>query len=148
MAPLETVKERVGTAEQPPGPPTVTKSSKRDRDHDTRYGARGRAARRKVRASNVLRAVGHESRRRILRALHEADGPRSCKDLAAPLGKEIGHLAYHYKVLKECGTVEMTGSRPARGALERFYISIVRDNELVALSLKATAEEDQDVRES
>ena len=68
---------------------------------------------------DAAKAVSHPLRVEILKTL---DGkPRSPKSIAAELGQPIGNVSYHVTVLRDLGAVELTGTTPARGAVEHFY---------------------------
>jgi hypothetical protein len=87
--------------------------------------------------------LDHVIRRRILRALHVADAPLSSARLShdqtgALADVSLSTVAYHMKVLVKYGMVEQTGTRPIRGALERFFGSTVADNPVVLSVLSQT----------
>lgn len=96
------------------------------------------------RTQDLITAVGHRDRRRILRILHEAREGRSPNEIAQTLYEPVGRTSYHIKVLKKSGAVALTGTRPARGALEHFYISTVADSKFVMSALTMTAGEDEE----
>jgi DNA-binding transcriptional ArsR family regulator len=70
---------------------------------------------------NLLMALAHPLRRRILRAMagEEALSPRELSDaLEAPLPK----VAYHVRVLAECAAVTLVRTQPVRGSMQHFYL--------------------------
>ena len=69
----------------------------------------------------VLRALNHPIRRRILRAL--VDGTGSATTISQKTGMELSLVSYHLSqvLAKECDIVELVGTVPKRGALEKFY---------------------------
>lgn len=95
-------------------------------------------------SQELLRAVAHPLRRQILRTLHDVGEARSPAELREVYGLPVSHVSYHVKVLRECGAVALTDTRPVRGALEHFYASTVAENESVIAILTSTAEEDKD----
>lgn len=75
--------------------------------------------------TNLLRALRHPLRRRILRAM--ADGePNSPRRLSTVLGQPLSNVSYHVRVLAECGAITPVKTEPARGSVEHFYRSAVR----------------------
>ncbi len=71
--------------------------------------------------TDLLRALCHPLRRRILR--HLADGETvSPRELSADLRQPLGNV----RVLAECGAVKLVKARPAHGSVEHFYRSTVR----------------------
>jgi DNA-binding transcriptional ArsR family regulator len=75
--------------------------------------------------TNLLRALRHPLRRRILRRL--ADGETaSPRELSADLRQPLGNVSYHVRVLAECGAVALVKARPVRGSVEHFYRSTVK----------------------
>lgn len=74
--------------------------------------------------NNLLRALRHPLRRRILRQL--ADGETaSPRELSADLRQPLSNVSYHVRVLAECEAVTLVKARPARGSVEHFYRSTV-----------------------
>jgi len=70
---------------------------------------------------NLLMALTHPLRRRILRAMagEKALSPRELSDaLEAPLPK----VAYHVRVLAECAAVTLVRTQPVRGSMQHFYL--------------------------
>lgn len=60
--------------------------------------------------------------------LEEADdeefrGVISPSDFSYITGKSVAFLAYHVRVLLECGCIELIDQEPRRGAVENFYAS-------------------------
>jgi hypothetical protein len=97
--------------------------------------------------------LDHVIRRRILRVLHISETSFSSAllshDQMGPLSDlSLSTVAYHMKVLARYKMVEQTGTRPMRGALERFYGSAVADNPIVLSVLAQTEELDAPRRAS
>jgi DNA-binding transcriptional ArsR family regulator len=82
-------------------------------------------------------------RRRILRTLHKVGEARSPNELAKAFKISVGHISYHVKILRECRTVALTDTQQRRGAVEHFYASTVRDNDLIVKCLEATRSSDE-----
>jgi DNA-binding transcriptional ArsR family regulator len=73
---------------------------------------------------NLLTALGHPLRRRILRLM--ADGEAiSPRELATALRQPLSNVSYHVRVLADCEAVTLVGTRPARGSMQHFYRSNV-----------------------
>lgn len=69
----------------------------------------------------IIKALGHPLRRRILAALDERTA--SPKELSRTFGEELGVVSYHVRVLRELGMLELTGQQQKRGAIESHYRS-------------------------
>jgi len=67
----------------------------------------------------LLKALRHPTRRRILRAMdEEAVSPCELSDtLEAPLS----NVSYHVRVLADCGAVSLARTKPVRGSMQHFY---------------------------
>lgn len=81
-------------------------SSKRDKDQD------------------LLMALCHPVRRRILRAMPE-DGDASVSpcDLSVALDESLTHLSYHTRVLAKFGAAKLVRTEPLKGPFERHLYS-------------------------
>ena len=97
----------------------------------------------RAKTGDCITAISSPRRRRILRLLHEVDEARSPIEIAKAFGLHVGHVSYHVKVLKECGAVALTDTRPKRGAIEHFYASTVGDNSLIVKLLEDTRADDE-----
>lgn len=91
---------------------------------------------------DLLKALNHPLRRRIIRALHEGDEARSPCQLGRSLHVAVSNVSYHVRVLQDNGLIVLTGRRPVRGSTEHFYASTVAANELAVQLLESTAEGD------
>ncbi len=69
-------------------------------------------------------ALNHPLRITLLTVLTER--PSSPSDLCHELKEPLGTVAYHVRVLRELGQVEIVDEKPVRGALEHFYRAINR----------------------
>ncbi len=72
----------------------------------------------------LLRALGHPLRQQILKLLNEREASPS--QLAAELNVALPKLAYHVRILLDNDAIELTRTRPVRGAVEHFYRAIMR----------------------
>lgn len=71
---------------------------------------------------DLLTALNHPMRRRILRFMtdKEAISPR---EISETLERPLSNVSYHVRVLAECNTVVLVGTRPVRGSMQHFYRS-------------------------
>jgi DNA-binding transcriptional ArsR family regulator len=68
----------------------------------------------------LLAALMHPVRRQILRAM-EAGKAASPRDLAAELGKSLDNIAYHMRVLAECGAMKLVRTEEVAGTTKHVY---------------------------
>jgi hypothetical protein len=93
---------------------------------------------------NVVEAVRHPVRARILEVLHERDmSPvrfvnRGHADFYFGQRPTVSHVAYHFRELVRFGCLEEVSRRPSRGSVETIYRTVVRgefeEEDWVALS--------------
>jgi DNA-binding transcriptional ArsR family regulator len=69
----------------------------------------------------LLKALAHPVRARALTVLNQRVASPS--ELAAEQEEELGYVAYHVRVLRELGMIELVKTRQVRGATEHFYRS-------------------------
>jgi len=74
--------------------------------------------------TNLLRALRHPLRRRILREMADG-GELSPRGLSDRLRQPLSNVSYHVRVLAECRAITLVGTRPARGSVQHFYRSTV-----------------------
>lgn len=67
----------------------------------------------------LAKALSNDIRARALHLI--IAGPSSPKSIAAELGLDVRGVAYHVRVLKRLGCIELAGTRPRRGAVEHIY---------------------------
>jgi predicted transcriptional regulator len=67
----------------------------------------------------LAKALSNSVRARALDLI--AAGPKSPKAIAAELGLDIRGVAYHVRVLKKLGCIELVETQPRRGAVEHIY---------------------------
>jgi DNA-binding transcriptional ArsR family regulator len=93
-------------------------------------------------ANNVLRALNHELRRRIMRLLL-VDRVKvvSPTEVSRRLEVPLSNVSYHFRVLAQSRAVDMTQERPVRGSVKHFYRAnrAVAKMPMVAEVLNATS---------
>jgi DNA-binding transcriptional ArsR family regulator len=94
--------------------------------------------------SAVLVALSHPMRRRILRNLLDRSKPRSPLEMALELEGPLGRIAYHIKVLRRLGAVELIDEQQVGGAAEPLYETTIEDDLPVEMLLEETREEDEE----
>ena len=67
----------------------------------------------------LAKALSNRIRARALELI--ATGPKSPKLIAAELGFDLRSVAYHVRVLKKLGCIELVETLPRRGAVEHVY---------------------------
>lgn len=72
----------------------------------------------------LIKALAHPLRVRILAYMNDREW--SPNEIAEELNEGLSQVSYHIKVLKDYKMIEMTRTRPARGAVEHFYRAIER----------------------
>jgi DNA-binding transcriptional ArsR family regulator len=70
-------------------------------------------------AAVLLKAISHPVRARALAALSQRIASPS--ELAAEQGEVVGYVAYHVRVLRKLGMIELVETRQVRGATQHFY---------------------------
>jgi DNA-binding transcriptional ArsR family regulator len=68
------------------------------------------------------RALAHPLRARALKLF--GDAPQSPNQVARQLGVDVSSLAYHVRVLRKLGCIELVETKQRRGALEHFYRAV------------------------
>lgn len=72
----------------------------------------------------ILKAVSHPMRARALATLHQRVASPS--ELAAEQKVSVPDVAYHVRVLRELGMIQLVSTRQVRGATQHFYRSVVQ----------------------
>lgn len=67
----------------------------------------------------LAKAYVHPLRAKALALI--AEGVASPKQIASRLGVETSNVAYHVRVLRELGCIELVETRQRRGAIEHLY---------------------------
>lgn len=91
----------------------------------------------------LLQALSHPLRRRILRTLHEAGEARSPRELSRVFRAPVSNVSYHVRVLRDKGAIALTDRRPVRGTAEHFYFSVLAENRLAVRLLASSKREDR-----
>lgn len=90
-------------------------------------------------SQKLIAALRHPLRREILRLM--SDGREaSPSEVAEELDQLLSNVAYHVRVLVECGALKPVGKRKARGATQHFY-SWSMEADWARAMLEADAEE-------
>jgi hypothetical protein len=75
-------------------------------------------------AQSLAAIVTHPLRRRIWYSMSER--PISPRELADKLHEPVNDIAYHVRVLRDMGVIELAGTQPVRGATQHFYRAVRR----------------------
>lgn len=94
--------------------------------------------------AELICAIAHPLRRRILRLLHHRGKPAGPAQIAKGLGLPVGTVGYYMRVLQRYGAVEPVGKRQARGAIEHLYDSTIEDDPPIESLLEETREVDEE----
>lgn len=79
-------------------------------------------ARKKDPSQDVLTALQHPLRRRILRHLSRPEhSPLSPREVSEELGHPLSNVSYHIRVLRNCRAVTLVRTKPVRGSVQHFY---------------------------
>jgi DNA-binding transcriptional ArsR family regulator len=93
-----------------------------------------------VKADDLLAALNHPLRRRILRAF-DGEEAISPAELAERLAAPLTTVSYHVRILAGYRALKLVRTKPVRGAVEHFYRSLVdADWALAALSASRGAD--------
>jgi len=69
----------------------------------------------------MLKALSHETRRRIMRAILGKDEVISPRELSEALGQRLSGISYHVRVLAAANAITLDHTEPVRGSSEHFY---------------------------
>jgi DNA-binding transcriptional ArsR family regulator len=81
---------------------------------------------------NLLVALGHPTRRRILREMNGGP-PASPRELAEQMEDSLSNVSYHFRVLADAGALKLVSTRPVRGSTQHFYGITLEDGWAQAL---------------
>jgi len=96
------------------------------------------------RRANLIEAISHPVRRRILRAMGDAGAPSSPAEMAKQLELPAGTVGYHTQVNARLGAVEPEEERIAGVAAERPYrTTIIGDPPIESLLEETRAYDEQ-----
>jgi DNA-binding transcriptional ArsR family regulator len=93
--------------------------------------------------SDAIGALNHAIRRRILRLLHEPNGPRTPSRIAEKLEESLVDVSYHFKVLEAKRVISLVDLVQVRGAVAHVYRSEAANDSLVNKLLDETSEVDE-----
>lgn len=71
--------------------------------------------------AELLVALRHDLRRKILRAMFEEGGAISPRQLSEVLKEPLSNVSYHVRVLADCAAVALVDQKPVRGSMQHFY---------------------------
>jgi len=72
----------------------------------------------------LVKGLAHPLRIQILRAL--GNRVASPSEVAEEIGAPLGNVSYHVRFLARVGLIELTGTKPRRGAVEHYYRAVAR----------------------
>jgi DNA-binding transcriptional ArsR family regulator len=82
-------------------------------------------------AATMRKAItGHETRRRIMKALDQSDSPASPREVAEWLGATLSNVSYHVRVLANCNALTLVHTKAVRGSMQHFYRPSDKSTEL------------------
>jgi len=76
---------------------------------------------------NLLVALGHPTRRRILREM-SGGPPASPRELSERIDDSLSNVSYHFRVLADSGVLKLVSTRPVRGSTQHFYGMALEDD--------------------
>ncbi len=68
---------------------------------------------------DLLNAIGHPLRLRILTAATDQVSPKRLSDMFGDTSVQL--VSYHVRILRDAGLLELTDTAQRRGAIEHFY---------------------------
>jgi DNA-binding transcriptional ArsR family regulator len=74
--------------------------------------------------SNIVKALSHPLRMRILTRLNE--GVASPNEMAKEFQESLPLVSYHVRILRELDCIELVRTTPRRGAIEHHYRALTR----------------------
>jgi DNA-binding transcriptional ArsR family regulator len=74
--------------------------------------------------SNIVKALSHPLRMRILTRLNE--GVASPNEMAKQFEESLPLVSYHVRILRELDCIELVRTTPRRGAIEHHYRALTR----------------------
>lgn len=70
---------------------------------------------------SLLKGLGHEKRRAVLRVIAKSGDHLSPVKVSRLMDVPLNDVAYHVRVLEQCGALALIDTRQVRGATEHFY---------------------------
>lgn len=96
------------------------------------------------RRADLISAIDHPRRRRILRMLHDRGEPCNPIEIALKVEGPLGLIAYHVRVLRELGAVERVSEEPDQESIEHFYESRIEGDSSIEAMLEEAREKDDE----
>jgi DNA-binding transcriptional ArsR family regulator len=87
-------------------------------------GSRGSSTQQHELDSNLVKALSHPLRMRILSRLNE--GIASPNEMAKQFEESLPLVSYHVRILRELECIELVRTTPRRGAIEHHYRALTR----------------------
>ena len=72
----------------------------------------------------LVKGLAHPLRIQILRVLENRVASPS--EIAEEIGAPLGNVSYHVRFLARVGLIELTSTKPRRGAVEHYYRAVAR----------------------
>ena len=94
--------------------------------------------------ADLINAIAHQLRRRIMRLLGDLREQSSPTKIAEEFDMHVGTVGYHVRVLEQLGAVELTDEKMVRGAVEHFYKTTIDDDPPIEALLEETREVDDE----
>jgi DNA-binding transcriptional ArsR family regulator len=94
--------------------------------------------------ANLINAIAHPLRRRILRLLGDRRARSSPTKIAQEFQLHVGMVGYHVRVLEQLGAIELKDEGMVRGAVEHFYETTIDDDPPIETLLEETREVDDE----
>jgi DNA-binding transcriptional ArsR family regulator len=91
----------------------------------------------------LIGALNHPTRRRILRLLLDRGQRLSPVEMARKLKTALGETSYHVRILCDRHAVKAAGTRQVRGAMQRFYEAAIEEDPPIEALLEETRETDE-----
>lgn len=108
-------------------------------------GEGDRGANSRQRAMLIV-AIAHPVRRRMLRMVIDSRELRSPAQLGRELDHRLGMVAYHARILRQCGALKPAGEQTVRRTVEHFYTTTIEDDPPIETLLEETREFDENAR--
>jgi hypothetical protein len=77
--------------------------------------------------ADLLVALRHELRRKILRAMFEEGAAISPRRLSEVLKEPLSNVSYHVRVLADHAAAALVDQKPVRGSMQHFYSPTVEE---------------------
>ncbi len=94
--------------------------------------------------ANLIWAIAHPVRRRVLRELAKQSEPCSPIQLSRAFDRPLSAVAYHVNILRKFGAIRLTDEQMARGAVEHFYETTIEEDPPIEALLEETRSADEE----